>query len=492
MASEKPITVQRGSYTIQKLPAIPAPFETHPFIFKASILTTWSLWALYIACQIASAVELQYTRQEKVQWVVVISEILLDFPSAVLAFSIVLGLFSVPDEGPRPRYSLLDGPAPDVDVLVTCCGESVGIISNTVAAAVTQDYPKTHLKVYILDDGHSEELRSTIESLNFQMASRSTESAPIIYLSRKLNPNEHSHFKSGNLRYGIHESQTRFRERLNGAIDEEPLERFIACLDADMIPTRDWLKKMVPHMLLNDDLGIVCPPQNYYNVPKNSRDILGQQTDFDIYFSVQEALNDRLGAAMCTGSGYVARRSALESIGGWPLADCGEDYMCSTILSDHGWGIAFVRENLQAGLAPANMATLLKQRMRWTDAGIEVHQRLGYYLPGTSSAIASRMTPGQRAVNMLYVLRDFSPLGITIAMLALPLAILLSPPKPETNPSSPLPYLKPLATTLFLLQKTTSWLLYRHLGLMRVTNFHAQEVWAAPCIPPPLLFQNSN
>ena len=343
MARGKPITIHCGSYTVQKLPAIPSPFETHPFIFKTSILTTWSLWALYITCQFALAIKLQYTRQQKVQWVVVISEILLDFPSAVLAFSIVLGLFSVPDEGPRPRYNLRDGPAPDVDVLVTCCGESVSVISNTAAAAATQDYPATHLQVYVLDDGHSEELCSTIERLNVQLASNLAESAPIIYLSRKLSPDEHSHFKSGNLRFGIHESQARFRERLNGYTSErEPLERFIASLDADMIPARDWLRKMVPHMLLNDDLGLVCPAQNYYNTPKNSLDLLGQQTDFEIYFSVQEALNDRLGAAMCTGSGYVARRSALESIGGWPLADCGEDYMCSTILSDQGWGIAFV------------------------------------------------------------------------------------------------------------------------------------------------------
>ncbi|CAF9917055.1 MAG: hypothetical protein HETSPECPRED_003091 [Heterodermia speciosa] len=347
MAPEKPITIQRGSYTVQKLPAIPSPFETHPFIFKTSILTTWSLWVLYTACQLVLAIRFQYTRQEHVQWAVVISEILLDFPSAVLAFSIVLGLFSVPDEGPRPRYSLLDGPAPDVDVLVTCCGESVGVISNTAAAAATQDYPANHLRVYVLDDGGSEELCSAIERLNLQIASRLTEPAPIIYLSRKLGPGEHSHFKSGNLRFGIHESQTRFRERSNRPTDEgEPPDRFIACLDADMIPTRDWLRKMVPHMLLNDDLGIVCPPQNYYNIPKSSLDILGQQTDFDIYFSVQEALNDRLGAAMCTGSGYVARRSALESIGGWPLANCGEDYMCSTILSDQGWGIAFVSRTL--------------------------------------------------------------------------------------------------------------------------------------------------
>lgn len=103
--------------------------------------------------------------------------------------------------------------------------------------------------------------------------------------------------------------------------------------------------------------------QKYYNVP--AHDPLGQQADFDMFFTIQEVLNDRLGGAMCTGTGYVVRRSALTAIGGWPLAETGEDYMCSALLNDAGWKIAFVRENLQFGLAPGSLLGLLKQRMRW-------------------------------------------------------------------------------------------------------------------------------
>lgn len=87
-----------------------------------------------------------------------------------------------------------------------------------------------------------------------------------------------------------------------------------------------------------------------------------------MYFTVQEALNDRLHAAMCTGSGYVVKRKALEEIGGWPLAETGEDYMCSTLLSNAGWKCAFVRESLQFGLAPESLRALIKQRMRWVQS----------------------------------------------------------------------------------------------------------------------------
>lgn len=124
-----------------------------------------------------------------------------------------------------------------------------------------------------------------------------------------------------------------------------------------------------------------------------------------------------------------------------------------------------------------------------TDAGVEVHQRLGYYLPGFS-AIASRMTPGQRAVNMLYVLRDFSPLGITLAMIALPLAILSFPHDSfadliHENATSLL-WLRRLAVISWLAQKINTWIVYRHIGLARVANFQSQEVWTAPCTLLPL------
>ena len=119
-----------------------------------------------------------------------------------------------------------------------------------------------------------------------------------------------------------------------------------------------------------------------------------------------------------------------------------------------------------------------------TDAGIEVCQRLGYFIPAFSS-IASRMTPGQRAVSMLYVLRDFSPLGITIAMVALPLAIALFPSdrcaQITHQHAGSFSLLKKLAITLWTARTINTWLMYGHVGLGRLANFQSQEIWTAPC-----------
>lgn len=92
---------------------------------------------------------------------------------------------------------------------------------------------------------------------------------------------------------------------------------------------------------------------------------MGQKAEFDLWFSIYEPLNDRLDAAMCTGSGYIARRSAMLDIGGWPQVEAGEDFMCSAVLSNNGWKVAFIREDLQFGLAPDSLRSHIKQRMRW-------------------------------------------------------------------------------------------------------------------------------
>lgn len=68
---------------------------------------------------------------------------------------------------------------------------------------------------------------------------------------------------------------------------------------------------------------------------------------------------------MCTGSGFVVKREAIDAIGGWPLVDSGEDFIGATVFSYSGWRVAYIRENLQIGLAPNSIRAHLRQRERW-------------------------------------------------------------------------------------------------------------------------------
>ncbi|KAL8819805.1 MAG: hypothetical protein Q9223_001842 [Gallowayella weberi] len=334
---------------------------------------------------------------------------------AVTALNIILGLFSRKVTEPRPNYQLTGDAAPTIDVLITCCGEPVGVIIDTVNASAAQDYPASKLRIFVLDDSRDEELCHAIGRLNVHLAVR--HGPLVIYISREKLPGVRSYFKAGNLRFGIDES-----ERLDGS-------EFLAGLDADMIPEPNWLSKMVPHLLLDDKLALACPPQRYYNIPHS--DPLGQQAEFSMFFGFQEALNDRLGAAMCTGSGYII------------------------------------------------------------DACMEVCQHFGYYLPG--SAITSQMTALQTAVNMLYALRDYSPVTTSLALILLPVALYARRPD---NIASPVPeninyllWLQVLYTLTFIAHKINTCIMYHNVGLGRVQNFESHQIWASPCklnsIPSP-------
>ncbi|KAL3417926.1 Cellulose synthase 1 [Phlyctema vagabunda] len=365
MAQSKPAKINHGPYEIRRSPPEPVAVETHPYIFATSNLVTWTLWFIYFLTQFSIVYKLHSTSSSTWKiWGILLGEICLTFQEIVLGMNLLLPLLCQKKNRIRQRYYLFGDTAPTVDIFITCCGEPIDVILDTVSAALSQNYPHEQLRLFLLDDGHDNKLKVEIDKLNKIV---DTKSSPAIhYLARQVEQGSKSYFKAGNLQFGIKETK-----RLGGS-------DLIASLDADMIPSRDWLRRLVPHLILDGELALACPPQCYYNIP--DYDPLGQQAEFDVFFSVYEPLNDLVDAATCTGTGYVIRRSALEDIGGWPIVEAGEDFMCSTILSNNGWKVGFVRENLQFGLAPDSLRSYKKQRMRWTVALKFINSSVSIYL----------------------------------------------------------------------------------------------------------------
>ena len=241
--------IRRGPHTVEQSPVLAFPLEIHPQRFQTSIIITWSSWIVYLVLQYTFASLILGTAPHVTWrlWIPLFAEVVLTFQDAVTALNIIVALCSVKDTGARPSYRLTGIQGPSVDILVTCCGEPVDVIVNTVAAAASQDYPRQQLRVFLLDDGHDQGLREAVTMLNTCLADR--KKPQVVYLSRKTEPGAKSFFKAGNLRYGIDESHRQ------GSSD------LLAGLDADMIPRVDWLRGMVPHLLLDDRLALACPPQ---------------------------------------------------------------------------------------------------------------------------------------------------------------------------------------------------------------------------------------
>ncbi|KAJ5947460.1 nucleotide-diphospho-sugar transferase [Penicillium verhagenii] len=254
--------------------------------------------------------------------------------------SIIAG--KVAQSGPRKRLRLQgsDG-LPRVDVLLPCCGEPVDVIMQTVRAACTLDYPISQFRVLLLDDGGSALLKKTVSGLQAQWPHLS-------YHSRGRQSGQ-VFAKSGNLNYAL------------TTLQNEDTPEFCAVLDADSIPTPDFLRATLAHLLQNPTSSLVSTRQYFSNLPNG--DPLSQARCH--FYTCQNAELDILGRAIDAGSGAVFRRQAIVDVGLYPTFSFSEDWQLSLVLQGFGHRTMQVQEPLQYGLVPTSITGHIAQRNRW-------------------------------------------------------------------------------------------------------------------------------
>lgn len=112
--------------------------------------------------------------------------------------------------------------------------------------------------------------------------------------------------------------------------------------------------------------------KRFYDVPSGDPLMQG----LDVNFKIIEPLKESMSSTWCGGSGYVVRRSALDSIGGFPTESVGEDMYCSNVLLAKGWQMAYVDETLQHGRVPDSYKAHIKQQGRWVILPCQVFSTL--------------------------------------------------------------------------------------------------------------------
>ena len=375
----------------------------------------------------------------------------------------------------RPVLPVSDYPT--VDIFVTCYNEPVEMVEETARAALAINYPANRLRVYILDDGNSTDMRSMsqrlaiedlrspkiqaeaarIENERAELETRlkqlqeifptakeaddflknATESDPAVrflqtlrdafvmiggktttgisvsdrlldeherleneirqkeressdlircrYIARTKIAGKPHHAKAGNINHAIFSGDT------NGS--------FILTLDADHIPKPQFLKRVLPYFFSYNQwtgkyegnrIAFVQTPQDFYNLPKG--DPYGHSAHL-FYGPIQQG-KDGLNSAFYTGTNAVLRREALlnvglqyfsdalgkdatridefDLIGGMSSSSITEDMNTAMRLHGAGWQSAYHNELLAEGLAPDDLVSTLKQRLRWAQGTIQV------------------------------------------------------------------------------------------------------------------------
>ncbi|KAL2694772.1 hypothetical protein Neosp_001359 [[Neocosmospora] mangrovei] len=375
------------------------------WVFKLVPILTFAntgLYLAYLALRVACVIWAQNAADETyaAAWVFIAVEIAVAIPSLMHNTWTMWSM----KKRQRPKLRLTGNDVPTVDAFITCCGEDDDLVMDTVRAACDLDYPRDRFRVVILDDGKS-------AGLEAQCAKLALTYPNLYYMARIKVPGQPHHFKAGNLNYGLDQVHL-----LPGGAGQ-----FMAALDADMIPERDWLRAVLPHLVVDPKMALACPPQLFYNTPRS--DPLAQSLDFFVH--VIEPIKDALGVAWCTGSGYVARREALDQIGNFPLGSLAEDVATSTLMLGKGWKTAYVHEPLQFGTVPEDYGSHLKQRTRWAIGTVDTSFKLNFCLWGDK---VKQMTVAQRFSGFLYASLSIYTILLTISLFAIPIILIMQKP----------------------------------------------------------------
>lgn len=227
--------------------------------------------------------------------------------------------------------------------------------------------------------------RQVLETNIAQIEHKLSDLARFRYIARPKPKGVPHHAKAGNLNYAIFSGET------SG--------EFILTLDADHIPKPQFLKRVLPYFynynLLagkyeQNRIAFVQTRQDFYNIPAG--DPFGHQAN--LFYGPLQQGKDGMNAAFYTGTNAVLRREALvsvglqhfsdeyakdekrldefELIGGVSSNSITEDMNTAMRLHGAGWKSIYHNELLAEGLAPDDLSSTLKQRLRWAQGTIQV------------------------------------------------------------------------------------------------------------------------
>jgi cellulose synthase (UDP-forming) len=249
-----------------------------------------------------------------------------------------------------------------VDVLIPTYNEPLQILETTVWAAVQLRYPREKLNVYVLDDGATREKLEDRDPAKAAFARRRQrelrelcEATGAHYLSRDRNLNA----KAGNV---------------NAALARSTGE-LILMLDADHVPTADFLEHTVGFFEEDPKLFLVQTPHFFLNpnpIEKNLETFEQMPADSEMFFfEVQRGLDFWNGAFFC-GSAALIRRKCLEEVGGIATHTVTEDAETALDLHAQGYNSVYLARPMIAGLSPETFRSYISQRTRWAQGMVQV------------------------------------------------------------------------------------------------------------------------
>ncbi|MFN4099504.1 MAG: glycosyltransferase [Pararhodobacter sp.] len=246
------------------------------------------------------------------------------------------------------------GPPPRAAVMIATYNEGKEVLERTIVGAMALNHPQ--VEVFVLDDGRRDWLRDYCAEQGVR------------YLRRPDNLGS----KAGNINHALR------------VLAAEGPPDFIAVLDADFVPHRDFLTRALA-LFHDQKVGLVQTPQHFFNADPVQHN-LGLSRSYPdeqrFFFDHMQPARDGWGIAFCCGTSSVVRWQAITEAGLFPTDSITEDFMLTLTLRDAGWSTVYLNEPLTEGLAPEGLKEYITQRARWCLGMMQIaRSRVGPFTP---------------------------------------------------------------------------------------------------------------
>ena len=290
---------------------------------------------------------------------------------------------------------------PSVDVMIPSYNEDEDILEITIRAAKQMDYPKEKLHIHLLDDGGTDQKinQENQDAAAAALARRQSLQALCDALGVTYHTREKNEFaKAGNVNSAIQNTQG----------------DLIVILDADHVPTSDFLSRTVPWMIKKENVFLVQTPHFMANPDPVERNYFSAFTrmpsENDMFYGTIQKGLDYWSSSFFCGSAALMRRAHLDLVGGISGDSITEDAETALDLHKMGYESVYVDRPMVSGLAPETFDAFIQQRMRWAQGmtqilllkkpynaeGLKWYQRVGYM-----SSIMFWLFPFARIVFLL-------------------------------------------------------------------------------------------
>ena len=251
---------------------------------------------------------------------------------------------------------------PTVDVFIPTYNEDPSILRPTVIAATQMRYPAHKLRVYVLDDGGTQQKLTDPDPEKAAEAQRRSDEVQAIahqfgavYLTRERN----EHAKAGNI---------------NAALKHTAGELLVV-LDCDHVPTMDFVEKTVGFFLADAKLFLVQTPHNFINADPLERNLSSfnqSPAENELFYGAILPGLDGWGTTFFCGSAAVLRRCVLDEIGGIAGQTVTEDAETTLDALSLGYTTAYFNHPMVSGLQPESFSGFILQRVRWGQGMLQI------------------------------------------------------------------------------------------------------------------------